>query len=441
MPLKTQKDFLDKLIKFEEENQKIEGDFIRHNRFSGEWTNEVNRLLVDSQVFTKKKLRNITFDYIHFKNCEFNDCQIDDINSFATIYEDCTFNRSTISKADFFECDIINCSFNGCMANYFLFSDSSLSDLKFNYCGELLEFYFGGTYASNVCFSNSHVAHCRFEPNLVGEENSNYIFNDSLVTDCYFNNNNLGKSKFENCLLNKSIFANCTLSSSTFALNNTKENDEFASIDFHTINQSERINEDILRNVFGITESDIKSFTLGLSNDVVLQSVFISYSFKDKVFANKLNESLRGKGVLTFLWEKDAPGGRPLKRIMIDNVKKFDRLLFIASSNSIKSQACQFELSEGRKKQDINWTTILFPIHIDTFLFDLEKDNIKPREKKDEYWSNIIELREINSLDFSNFNKDIFDNKEFEKSVSKLRDNLIARQKTASNIGIANSGA
>lgn len=286
------------------------------------------------------------------------------------------------------------------MVNYFLFSDSSLSDLKFNYCGELLEFYFGGTLASNVCFVNSAITHSRFEPNLLGEESLNYIFKDSVVTDCYFDNNDLRKSKFANCLLNKSIFANCILASLTFAETNKTENDEFASIDPHTINQSDRINEEVLRNVFGITESDIKSFTLGLSNDVVLQSVFISYSFKDKIFAVKLNQSLRAKGVLTFLWEKDAPRGRPLKRIMMENVKKFDRLLFIASSNSIKIQACQFELSEGRKKQDINWTIILFPIHIDTFMFDLEKDDIKPRERMDEYWEKILELREIHSLDF-----------------------------------------
>lgn len=428
MSLQTQKDFLDKLAVYETDNSSIEESYIRHNHFSGEGLKDGERLLIEKQTFTKKKLRNIAFDFIHFKDCEFIHCQIDDINSWGAIYENCVFTHSTLSKAGFYECDIINCSFNGCMANYFLFSDTSLSDVQFNYCGELLEFYFGGTAASNVSFKNSHIAHSRFEPNLTGEEKRNYIFDSSLVTSCYFDNNNLSKSFFTNCALNKSIFANCYLSSSTFSSDNITENNEFASIDFHTINQSDRLNEDTLRKVFGIVEADVKSFTSGLSNDVVLQSVFISYSFKDKLFANRLNEALRSKGVLTFLWEKDAPGGRPLRRIMMENVKSFDRLLFLASTNSIKSQACQFELSEGRKKQDVNWTTVFFPIHIDNYLFEVQKDDVRPREKQDEYWKNICELKEINSVDFSVFNAHKFDAIEFDKAVSILRNNLIERK-------------
>lgn len=113
MHLKTKKYFLDKLIKYEQDNYKIEGDFIRHNLFAGKLTSNETRVLVDSEVFTKKKLINISFLFIHFKNCEFLDCQIDDINSCVTIYEDCTFTRSKISKVSFFECDIINCSLMG----------------------------------------------------------------------------------------------------------------------------------------------------------------------------------------------------------------------------------------------------------------------------------------------------------------------------------------
>ena len=132
-----------------------------------------------------------------------------------------------------------------------------------------------------------------------------------------------------------------------------------------------------------------------------------------------MNDSLKKKGISTFLWEKDAPGGKGLKKIMKENVKKHDRLLFIASENSIKSKACHFELSEGRLKQETMWKDILFPIHIDNYLFEVEKDDIRPFESQDEFWLNIQELKEINSIDFSHL-KDKIGKIEFDNKIMEL---------------------
>lgn len=152
-------------------------------------------------------------------------------------------------------------------------------------------------------------------------------------------------------------------------------------------------------------------------------SLFISYSFKDKTFVTKLNEILCDNGVQTFLWEKDAPYGESLKDIMFENVHKYDRVLFVASENSLKSQACHYELSQAREKQDKLWKTVLFPIHIDSFLFDLRKETIRPIEKADEYWMNICELRRINSLDFTEVAAN-FDNDRFKEKIQLLLNNL-----------------
>ncbi|RWY52328.1 toll/interleukin-1 receptor domain-containing protein [Mucilaginibacter gilvus] len=152
----------------------------------------------------------------------------------------------------------------------------------------------------------------------------------------------------------------------------------------------------------------------------MFDKVFISYSFKDKVFARKLNEGLRLRGVSTFLWENDAPGGKPLKKIMSENIQRYDTLLFIASENSIKSVACQYELTEGRKKQDVLWKTIYFPIHIDDFLFNVQKDDIRPRLMQEEFWMNIEEPKAINSTDFTSFNCTDIDEKLFQESINKL---------------------
>ncbi|NOQ25139.1 MAG: cell division protein ZapA [Bacteroidales bacterium] len=170
---------------------------------------------------------------------------------------------------------------------------------------------------------------------------------------------------------------------------------------------------------------------LGVKNDEKLSeyefkydSVFISYSFKDRAFANLLNEALEMSGVETFLFEKDAPGGQELEEIMYEGINENDRLLFISSGNSIKSEACQFELTEGINKETKLWKNVLFPIHLDNYLFEVKKIHVRPKEKADEYWSNICALRKINSLDFSAFNKDNFDKNDFQNMINKLMKQL-----------------
>jgi hypothetical protein len=139
---------------------------------------------------------------------------------------------------------------------------------------------------------------------------------------------------------------------------------------------------------------------------------------------NRLNDALNIKEIRTFLWEKDAPGGKMLDEIMTKGIHGYNKILFIASENSIKSKACQFELSEGRKKQEQLWKTIFFPIHIDNYLFKIEKRDIRPTVMADEYWENIQELKRINSIDMSKFNCEQLDLEEFQMLVEKLIEDL-----------------
>ena len=109
-----------------------------------------------------------------------------------------------------------------------------------------------------------------------------------------------------------------------------------------------------------------------------------------------------------------------MKKIMSEGIEKHERLLFISSQSSIRSEACQYELTQGRKKQERDWQAIYFPIHIDNYLFEIEKDDIKPKSKQDEYWENITEIKEFNSMDFSTFNSSDYDELEFEEKVKDL---------------------
>ena len=97
----------------------------------------------------------------------------------------------------------------------------------------------------------------------------------------------------------------------------------------------------------------------------------------------------------------------------------------IESTNNLSKQKSYLSKIERsiygrRKKQDNFWKTIFIPIHIDDFLFTIEKDTIRPKENREEYWKNIEDIREINSVDFIQYNKTDYDQNKSETQIEKL---------------------
>ena len=148
-------------------------------------------------------------------------------------------------------------------------------------------------------------------------------------------------------------------------------------------------------------------------------SVFISYNTKDSEFASKINRSMQKRGIKTFLFEKDKPS-KNIETIMIDEINLHDKVLFIASKNSIQSDSCQFELTQGRLKAEKNWTSQIYvTVSLDNYIFDIKKQDIKNSEKQDEYWKNIEHLKKstIYRFDEHRYGKLTI---EFEQEFDKL---------------------
>lgn len=418
MSIESKNQFLNKLDGYLKGDD-LKKDFLVLNHFYGHSKDE-NLVVIEDVDFIELDLHYIDFSGFSFKNCRFdNNEYLRELTFRACIFTNCTFNDSHLHDFKFFECDLINTTFRNSVLTYFLFADTLLQDVTFDNCLETTELYFGGCDFKNMIFKDTYVSHSRFE----GHDRESYDFK-ILFKDCMLDNNqflsfNLSDTLFRNNLLGKNTFSDCTLKTNCIDGSNSANGNEFSFIDFQTILKSETLKSRILEKCFGIKESVIKDQIKSFANKVEYQTIFISYSFHDREFATRLNDALRRKGISTFMWEKDAPGGRGLKKIMKENVKKHDRLLFIASKNSIKSKACHFELSEGRKKQEELWQEILFPIHIDNFLFEVEKEDIRPMQLQDEFWQNILELKEINSLNFCDF-KNSIDYRKFDKKVIEL---------------------
>ncbi|MBO0950893.1 toll/interleukin-1 receptor domain-containing protein [Fibrella forsythiae] len=130
-------------------------------------------------------------------------------------------------------------------------------------------------------------------------------------------------------------------------------------------------------------------------------TVFISYSFIDAKFAEKIADRLGIFGIKRFLFGQDDPH-RLLKKIMSEEIDKHDKVLFICSENSLKSVGCRFELSKCRLKYMSSWNHILVPIRIDNFIFQINKYDL-PKNEQEEIWANIEHIKDSNVVDYESY--------------------------------------
>lgn len=360
MAVDKRKEFQAKFIKYISEYpnnvNKYKDDLIFSDKYN---YSDVDKI-VEHIIIQNKDFSNLDIDSITFKYCLIRDMSFFESHVGYCSFSDCVFVNCEFSDFKFIECDIINCIFVNCKMSYVTFGDVIFQNTEFFDCNELLALYFGGCTFDKLEFANSFLEFSRFEQYRINEKSRNILFKKCNLIKVLFMNTDLSNSIFSQCFFSQSIFANNKFTKETFLTENDTIDSQYSSIDMQTILNSDEIDALILRNIFGINNDGIKEYIYELTSEVKYQSVFISYSFKNREFAAKLNHELRSNGVSTFLWEKDAPGGKPLKKIMSENIQKYDRLLFIASTDSLKSKACQFELSEARRKTDEMWETIFF---------------------------------------------------------------------------------
>lgn len=395
---------------------------------------------VQETEIRKKTFTNIVFSGrflgIDVKGCKFIDCEFEGVWAFFFILKKCSFRncffRSSVFTHNSFMWDDV--TFTDCSFRTVEWHESGLVNIFFDRCSFRNMTFEDANPVDNVIFSEctiewSQFAYMANSPEDLERDRATEFydlrFDHCKLLDTTFNAIELRNSVFENCELYKCAFMDCVLAADTFEVDKAKTGNFYASMDFQTILKSERLDKRILKLYFNVNESTNLQEVIGaMTGKIEFKSVFISYSFKDKVFADRVNRALIKKGIKTFLWEKDAPGGKRLEDIMTSGVRRHDKVLFIASEHSIRSKACQFELSEGRRIQEAIWQNIFIPLHIDDYLFSVQKSDIRPLDRAQEYWENIEELRSINSIDFRGLNGSAGHPRKFNAAMSLVVDAL-----------------
>lgn len=385
-----------------------------------------------ANTVVKKVFKDYTFSGsfgIFFKDCKFINCRFENTQGFFCLFANCKFLKTTFIDSWFshFEEHWYGLEFNQCYFTRVRLDEGTFLNIVFNDC-HFDRFNMGGFYAvENTWFRDCYITASEFcALNFFNNEKytpsdfPDIVFEKCIIDGSGFNHNDLRYCMFNNTILYESSFVDCQLMANTIIKTEKLRFENKASIDLQTILKSEDLDPDILVHYFNINDRDIKTIIGKVTNKVEYKKIFISFSFKDKKFADRLYAELCANGIRAFFWVIDAPPGRQLEDIMTTGIRGHDKTLFIASENSLKSPACQYELSESRKKQAETWEDIIFPLHIDDFLFQVQKSQIRPIDRVDEYWANIEEIRRVNSTDMSAFNKDRIDKKKFKEAVIRI---------------------
>lgn len=94
-------------------------------------------------------------------------------------------------------------------------------------------------------------------------------------------------------------------------------------------------------------------------------SCFISYSSKDRDFAERLHADLQNKGVRCWFAPEDLKIGDRIRDRIDESIRLRDKLLLVLTESSIASDWVEHEVESALEEEKQRGRTILFPIRLD----------------------------------------------------------------------------
>jgi hypothetical protein len=138
-------------------------------------------------------------------------------------------------------------------------------------------------------------------------------------------------------------------------------------IDIDTIIRSQgKIPEIFLRNA-GVPDSIIEAIPslVGSLSPIDYYSCFISYSSKDKAFAERLHADLQSKGVRCWFAPHDMKIGDEIRPRIDESIRVHDKLLLVLSESSLASTWVKKEVETAFEQEALQNKLVLFPIRLD----------------------------------------------------------------------------
>src|SRR5713101_6925175 len=138
-----------------------------------------------------------------------------------------------------------------------------------------------------------------------------------------------------------------------------------SSIGIDTIYRSEgHIPETFLRKA-GVPEDFLTYMHSLVAHPIEYYTCFISYSSRNKDFAERLYTDLQSKGVRCWFAPEDMKTGDKIRQRIDESIRLYDKLLLVLSEHSIASSWVEFEVEMAFAKEDEKHALVLFPIRLD----------------------------------------------------------------------------
>jgi len=145
-----------------------------------------------------------------------------------------------------------------------------------------------------------------------------------------------------------------------------------STIGVDTIYRSKgRIPQAFLRGA-GVPEEFIVYMGSMVTNPIEFYSCFISYSSKDRDFAERLHQELQESGVRCWFAPEDLRVGDKFPDRIEESIRLYDKLVLILSESSISSGWVEREVEAALEKEDTTGRLGLFPIRLDDSVMETD---------------------------------------------------------------------
>jgi uncharacterized protein YjbI with pentapeptide repeats len=154
-----------------------------------------------------------------------------------------------------------------------------------------------------------------------------------------------------------------------------------------------------------------------LGKPLEFNSCFISFSERDREFADRIHADLEANGVTCWFAPHHMHGGRKIHEQIDQAIRTHDRLLLILSEHSMNSNWVETEISKAHKRELSEKRQMLFPVRLVSFealknweCFDADTGKDSARE-----------IREYFIPDFSNWKNHDYYKRAFDRLLRDLK--------------------
>jgi TIR domain len=107
---------------------------------------------------------------------------------------------------------------------------------------------------------------------------------------------------------------------------------------------------------------------IGSMSPIQFYSCFISYSSKNREFAERLFADLQAKGVRCWYDQEHLKIGEKFRHHIEDAIQAYDKLMVVLSEDSIASNWVETEVEIAIERERNEKRTVLFPIRVDDMI-------------------------------------------------------------------------